>query len=105
MGRCNIPIMASSSMVAVWEARAEQEVAELAKNTNTRKQSKTEYHRARLGSNRRKGGSGVSAESIESLDDILLSLQNAIVVNEDKAILEEHIGEEEKASKDENHSM
>ena len=61
--------MASSSMVAVWEARAEQEVAELAKNTNTRKQS---THRPRLGSNRRKGNSGVSAESIESLDDILL---------------------------------
>merc|ERR1711909_180527 len=89
-------IMASSSMVAVWEAKAEQESAEVAKN-NTRKV------RPRLGSNRRKGSTAVSGGggSLESLDDILLSLQNAIVINEDNG---EQSTEEEKVSKDEKDS-
>ena len=60
-------------MVAVWEARAEQEVVEVAKNNNNRV-SRTEHHRPRLASNRRKGGTSVSGGggSLETLDDILL---------------------------------
>merc|ERR1712179_37515 len=96
VSRYKISIMASSSMVAVWEAKAEQESAEEAKN-NTRKV------RPRLGSNRRKGSTAVSGGggSLESLDDILLSLQNAIVINEDNG---EQSTEEEKVSKDEKDS-
>jgi len=89
-------------MVAVWEARAEQEVVEVAKNNNNRV-SRTEHHRPRLASNRRKGGTSVSGGggSLETLDDILLSLQNAIVINEEKTNLGENSTEEEKVSKDE----
>merc|ERR1711936_32574 len=96
VSRYNISIMASSSMVAVWEAKAEQESAEVAK-INTRKV------RPRLGSNRRKGSTAVSGGggSLESLDDILLSLQNDIVINEDNG---EQSTEEEKVSKDEKDS-
>ena len=69
----SLVIMASSNMRALWEARAEQDVAK-----NTRKQSSTEQpdiqHRPRLASNRRirKPSKGASLESVGSLDDILL---------------------------------
>ena len=83
--------MASSNMRALWEARANQALAnmDLKPNIshNERKHSNVEPsaepHRPRLGSNRRtisanrklngmRKQSKESAESVESLDDILL---------------------------------
>ena len=79
--------MASSNMRALWEARADQALAnmDLKPNIshNERKHSNVEpsaeLHRPRLGSNRRtisarrlNGMRKPSTEFVESLDDILL---------------------------------